>query len=522
MNADTAALARRARDRAVAFGRAVPWPLLAAAFAGYVIVQGHQFFMVPKPRTVSVDEGYIAAFALRLLHGKGLPYVDAVSQRGPVTYWLAAVACAFDQTSFLPMRVLALVVALFSGFAMFAVGTLSGKPFVGALALIAFAVVTTVTMGPHAGVGYNGELASLPFTMTGVALAVGGLRSRRTRFLLGAGACVALGALCKQLAAIFIVPLMLFTWQKWGEGRALSRLRKVGWLLAGAAIPVALIVVLYALAGHVRELWYWGVRYNSTIYMAPVTAKFRRQFLLHWFQDNAYSLTVWVAIGLWGWMRGGYARLFAAGALAAIVATLAPSRPWENYYLYAVPWLALLFATAVDTLLGDLRGRSALLLSVCLVLEVASAEQLRTWKGGESEKRWRDLDMPRVCAYIDQVSAPKAPLFVWGFLGEYYVECRRLPASRYVIPAPVAGWVPWFPELSVAEEDRLAAPGTREQLIADLTASKPDVILDAPYASMAGRSILRYALLRDFVVQNYDVGARLGAMTAYVRRRPAP
>lgn len=66
-------------------------PNLSAAILAIAMVTElcrlHLWFIYPYPSVLWCDEGYIAAFALRMLGGHWLPYVDAVSQRGPVLYW---------------------------------------------------------------------------------------------------------------------------------------------------------------------------------------------------------------------------------------------------------------------------------------------------------------------------------------------------------------------------------------------------------------------------------------------------
>jgi len=493
-------------------------PMFSAFIALYVLVQAHLRFTVREARTVSVDEGYIAAFALRLLHGEGLPYVDAVSQRGPLTYWLAMLAQAFDETSFLPMRILALVIALSAALATFRLGVLIRGMFAGALALVAFVLTTTVIMGAHAGIGYNAEFASLPFTLTGVLSSLLGVRSRRLGWIAGAGVLLSLGALCKQLALLLIVPVAVLCWRAWSDAPRGARFRSLGALCLGASLPLMTVGVVYALAGHFQELWYWAVTYNATVYMAPITWAYRQEFMLRWLHSNTYSLIIWGAMAAWAASKRGDVAFVAAAGFMGIAAALAPARPWENYYLYAVPWFALLFASMVDELVAPIRIRQGLMVGACAIAAIAFYQQLRTWNRGEVDRRWRDLQIPSVCAFIERETPAHSSLFVWGFLGEYYVECGRLPASRYVIPAPVAGWVPWFPALSIAQEDELAAPGSRETLIRELGTSKPGVIIDAPHASMAGRSMTRYALLRQFLQTNYRARQRFGDMTAYVRR----
>ena len=78
----------RRRERLLGWGPT----LLALVVSVVVTLRAHAHFLLPYATPVSNDEGYISALGLRMIRGHWLPYVDGVSQRGPITYWLAAIA----------------------------------------------------------------------------------------------------------------------------------------------------------------------------------------------------------------------------------------------------------------------------------------------------------------------------------------------------------------------------------------------------------------------------------------------
>ena len=61
-------------------------PVGALVVSVLITVRAHLHYLYPYATPVSNDEGYISAFAIRLIRGHWLPYVDAISQRGPVLY----------------------------------------------------------------------------------------------------------------------------------------------------------------------------------------------------------------------------------------------------------------------------------------------------------------------------------------------------------------------------------------------------------------------------------------------------
>ncbi len=515
-----------------------PWAL-GMAVALWAVIQAHTLFIIGGAVATSPDEGSIGAFAMRLLDGHMLPYVDAVSQRGPLTYWLDALAQGMSgaASGFLSMRLLALVLALATTLLAGLIPLCFGRRLAGSVAALTTAYCMTVAMSPHAGVGYNAELASLPFTVGGTLLLVRATtrvrRSPRLWPFVVAGVLIALGGLCKQLALVFALPPLLALGLIY---RDRQRWRSMLGFAAGVAVPPVLVVLLYAISGHFHELWYWTVEYNSAVYMAPVTGAFRRHFTEKFLLDHA--MLVWLSVlllacGLWWSATRPFARtrrgprpvlmllLALDGALSVLVA-LAPARPWENYFLYCVPWFAIVLGLAMDRAVRTRsRARWTPWLAtgfVSAVLVVGVWAMVSTQKGKDGEHYWESLDEARSCRFVDAHSKPDQSLFVWGFRGDLYLVCQRKPASRYVVTPPVAGWIPWFPSMSLADENKYAAPGTREKLIAELEKNQPAVLVDAPYDSMAGRSIFRYAKLARYVRANYCVGARIGHSTFLYRR----
>src|ERR1043165_130300 len=68
------------------------WLLVCGIAALYGLRAAWFFYAHNAP--VHFDDGYVTAVGERLLSGHWLPYVDAASHRGPVMYWLAALAQA--------------------------------------------------------------------------------------------------------------------------------------------------------------------------------------------------------------------------------------------------------------------------------------------------------------------------------------------------------------------------------------------------------------------------------------------
>src|SRR6266545_2186995 len=250
----------------VAFGWSL-WTLLGA----------HLFFLRPPALLHFYDEGYINAFAWRMIDGHMLPYVDAVSHRGPLLYWIAALAAKLGSpTSWVPIRICSLVVTIAPVIFIFAAAYRAKKPLAGGIAAIATVVALLLALGPGDGIAFNGEHVLNVFATAAFFSLVVALDRRRPTpsvALVGlAGALAAMSALSKQVGAAMIPALALWVIAAAVSRRSLERSQRWKLVLAfaaGLAVPVATVLLRYAVVHELNTFIYWAIRYNSEIYMAP-------------------------------------------------------------------------------------------------------------------------------------------------------------------------------------------------------------------------------------------------------------
>ena len=111
--------------------------LLAAcvvAAACLVLCAVCELWFLAVDRPLGFDEGYIGALALRLLDGGMLPGVDGVGQRGPVFYWLAAIAQAvFGRYHWFGFRYVTGIAASIVVVCLLGLGLLCRRPLAGAI-----------------------------------------------------------------------------------------------------------------------------------------------------------------------------------------------------------------------------------------------------------------------------------------------------------------------------------------------------------------------------------------------------
>ena len=372
-------------------------------------------------------------------------------------------------------------------------------PIAGAIAALAYAIASMTLDNPRAAMGYNGEVASLPFAMGALLALVSGLdadvdidgdedtdadapRAAPSRFapradrvdvrlVALAGALAASAALVNQLADAFELPLLAWTiaaaLARGGKGgaRLVDRARAPIAFVAGFAAPLAAVTLVYLLAGHLDALVYWTITYNATVYMAPFTRAAAAAFVTG-FVDSyplqlaagaafvAATLAPVVAAAASGSIHRlaravdarGLETTAALGAIASLAAALASLRANHNYLAYCIPWFGIVIGLAVDRLAsrappGFTRALT-LLVPVAVLAAFGVSERLGTWRRERANGAFGDPARDPVCIYVRAHSRPGDALFTWGFSAEYVVGCARRPASRFVFSAcAVAGWV---------------------------------------------------------------------------------
>jgi hypothetical protein len=517
------------------------WLGLAAITA--ILVRAHLAFMTPG-MPLNPDEGYIMAFGQRMLEGHLLPYVDAVSHRGPLLYWVGALIAGCGEFSWRPIRVAGMLVATVPGLLAFLAARRAGFPLAGVFASIATAFTTLIMFDPVDGIAFNGEPLMNVFMTASFLGLVYGLGSEARwpswRWVMVSGACAMMGVLCKQVGAVMLAPFSL-----WVLAAALGQPelpRRERWRLAlvfpaGVLLPALAVLLRYALAGQLPALRYWLFTYNLDIYMFPYRAVPRWEAFRAWFDNNILSLTL--AAGAMAWSFGrlvlalrrarslftayhqvGFIMTVALSAAAGLLGAKLAMRDFGHYFLQATPWLGLLLGLIAEPAVtaGEPPRPLKLFFYQALVLLPFIVIIGATWYPRQRQKEaWaRGYQRGELCQIVSAHSRPGDHLFVWGFWPSIYVDCQRRPASRYVFTTFPAGFVPWFDRYSKQDDDRLMVPHGRELLLADLETARPPVIVDAPN-SLGFRSMRRYPVLGDYLDQHYHWVASLDAVDLYVR-----
>jgi hypothetical protein len=493
-----------------------------------------QLFMLEHPGALSWDEGYMGALAARLIDTQWLPGVYAVSQRGPILYWLMTLTQWLGGwDSWIGIRTLAWIVPTITVCSVFALGLIFRRPLVGAFAVVLFAFVLGVALVTGDGIGINGEHVIGMFEVLALTAIAEALRRERRALAGGrvlvfvAGVLSACAGFSKQIALPTSAVLVLWLLVRQAEpslAERRARLQRAGIFIAGWLLVAVLCVLPYAIGGYLTEFWYNFYRYNTEIFLAPYKVMPLQRELAGWFMDNPFPVgTMFLIAGLAaaefvrqlrGLDRGSVTKalkdkafelVVLAHFLIALVTMIIQMKWWHHQMVALLPFLGLLFALRVDVALrvGTRLGRTlALLLQTGLALLFLfvsyDAKMLRLQRERGAAGLWRSAVPDPICDKIQKHSKPSDRIYVWGFDGDVYVSCKRRPATRYVYSTMVAGIVPpfwneWHPER--------VAWRARENTVEDLKQNRPKLFVDMP-AKLGNLSMVHIPEIREYILEN--------------------
>ncbi len=493
--------------------RAARWLFFVALF---VLLCALRMPLADRPIR-DVDEAVSSIIATEWLAG-GVPYRDAIDQRGPVTYLLYAatflVAGDHDMDA-VHWALLALIlggcVLLYRFGAELGGWLVRGEgddPATGYLAALLLAV-SSYTYRRSQMLAFHTEWPILIASTLGVWLLWRAVRSGRFGWRLPlSGFAFGVAFLAKQPAVFdaLAAGLFLLAWQA-RQGRFLSveTLTRAAGMAGGFFLALALCATYFLAHGALGDFLYYFWTYNVEHYTAVVPMTERLAALdpfghrRHYLTANPLllvataavlvrAITQWLARGresvdsrllLALWFAGAYLGASFSGrnfghyfiqiiAPACLIAALWIRELWlRSVTLSATrPWLpiavrALLVAVVIGGLLQPLhRYRRDM--------------ALFTLGEPAPQKVAQDALVELVVERTD----PDERIFVWGYNPEIYVLAHRRPASRYSNTNYLTGMLPWENHRPGVDTSEHIVPGAWDILLEELSARPPALLID--------------------------------------------
>lgn len=476
---------------------------------------------VPSIPIRDVDESVSALIAGTWLEG-GVPYRDAIDQRGPVTYALYAavfaVAGVYNMQAVHGLLLMLVLAAAFVTYRIARRGVLG--PSGAAIGFVAAFLVATASFSYRRSqmLAFHTEWPMMLAVALAMLLVWHGLRRRvqhgggRSHAI--AGGLFAIAFLSKQpgifdagAAAVFVL-----LWQH-RRGALLSRetVRVAGLLAAGFFGVLAACGAYFALAGAWADFVYYYWTYNVEHYTAVVPMSDRLSGLdpfahrRHYLTANPLLLVggSWtIAVALGGWIRRRRTDLRLLVAIWLVFAYFGASysgRNFGHYFIQIIPAASLAAAFMIHDLwrltsrigrrwpaMPDLQvaARGAIILGVALAVALPIARfgddiaWRKLWREPGSRGSRAERDRQRLLEAIRARSSDADSIFVWGYYPELYVLAPRRPASRYSNTNYLTGLLPWANDDPGVDTSAHIVPGAWEILMAELEASRPRLVVD--------------------------------------------
>lgn len=501
--------------------------------------------LIGYAKYANVDEAYAAALASRLLDGHQL-YVGAVSQRGPLMYYVyAAFAWLHGWDNVVALRLWSLAFAFTH---VVLVYVFARRLFPKGTAWLATAIMgyaLSFGVPPYDGMALHGESVQLPFLVGGVLVAAEAvfrrrLLARRRVLLAGAGLLFGLAVAIKQSTALHPLGVVPWLLVRGRHGRLRQALVDTAVFLGAVALPSVGFVIEAAARGTLREMYYYTVVYNRDVHLRPTTKFFPKltPFFMRLIEQTSFFVALTLLAGaavttlvrrlrafrghprLVSLVRGLGVRSFVAVQLVvALVSGATMRRFFPHYFLPAIPFLALALAGLGGTWLARRAAqtleRPIQLTTFAFVLLCAG---LGTVFGERVDGRVSHDRSPEECGrLIEKTTQPEDRIFVWGFSPWIYPYAHRKPAGRFVFETYVTGFVPWFWDKLSVERARIV-PGSVEALLGDLDRERPEVVVDAGSVMMA-RPMRAYEAPGRWLERNYCFELRIAAFDLWRRRK---
>lgn len=495
----------------------------------------------------NVDEAYAGAIAQRLLDGHKL-YVGAISQRGPLMYYLfELLAWAHGWDNVVAYRIWGLLLAIAHVLLAYWAGKKLVSRDAGAVAALVVGYALAFGMPPEDAMAINGEPLQLPALVAAVVWGADAMRSRigsieRRKLLALSGVLFGVAVAIKQSAGLHPGALVLWMLIDRRRNRApwSTFAKDFGVLFAASALVPVIFVIHAALDGTLAAVYYYTVTYNRTVHLHPSPKAFA------WLPALFFRMTTQTSYFFAIALLSGFAfptvrrrlqsaiRLKSFGALGrgfgprhynaihVVIAVFIASsmfRFFPHYYVQSLPFVGVGVGVVADRWLkrrgSKVRARStatgfAVLTMVLSALGCVFGEKV---DGRVSHDR-TVKDMAKL---IEATTEPEDKIFVWGFSPWLYQYSHRRPAGRYVFSTYVTGFVPWHWEKLSLERERIV-PGSVEALLSDLDEEKPEIVVDAGSVMMA-RPMRTYEKPGKWLREHYCFELRIGSLDLY-RRRP--
>jgi hypothetical protein len=464
------------------------------------------------------DEGVYAYIGWLILEGVPL-YTSTVDLQMPGLWVLYAAFMSVLGVSAVGINLGLLVCNLLSTWFVFLLGRWLFGTSRGVVAAACFAALSLSQR--MLGFTANAEHFVVVFSLAGLVVLVGAVRTNRALDFFFAGLLLGLGLMMKQHGVFFVAFGLSFTcYALAANSPLLGGANVVRALLygAGALAPLAGTASWFAARGVFDEFVFWSFEYSSTYGFDRGIEDASRAFEMNAMPilPHVVGFCVLSSVGLVGVcartaIRDGdrLRRLFLMAFLVFSAASVFPGLVFrQHYFLMSAPAVGLLCAAGVETLVRIARippGRwaavAAAVATLLAVGQLAVAERTYLFRLSPDQiarNTYRSnpvIELRQIGAYLQSRTTPDERIAVLGSEPQIYLYANRRSASTLVVMYPMM-WAP--PEMALE---------LQRQTIEEIEAANPRFLVAVDNATSwafeehSDRYIIRW--VGDFVRRRY-------------------
>ncbi len=480
---------------------------------------------------LDTDEAGHAVGSQVWLQGGAL-YHDYVDNKQPLLYWTFAGIFRLFGQNLIAVHALTIPWLWLTAFLLHAIARdVWSNGTAGRIAAIIFVLTSSASVEKDMLATNTEVLMNLPLV---AAFWLVGVRAGLGRF--GAGVALGLATLF-SLKALVALPVLLATavtlerqwWRRW------RFLEATGF---GVLVPLLAVMSLFAAQGRLDELVYWNVLLNQKYAAAgvPLWSFEIRRGILYGFP----RLLIFVAMTGVAWVGAVLASrdvFRQKGALThpalihvawlglSFYPVCAGGRFYGHYFIQLLPPLAILASGwLASRRVTTERPTLERWLWLALVLPILGYTVLGYVRLALHKLEGQHASVERVASYIRTHTKPTDRLFIWGYWSQVYYYAHRPPASRFVYPQTLAGYIPGSPRSLDPNDDtseyRVAVHW--DQLRDDLQRHPAELILDTAPAAIhywEKYPIAKYPWLSQLLRDQYRLETTIDRVAIY-RRKP--
>jgi hypothetical protein len=347
--------------------------------------------------------------------------------------------------------------------------------------------------------------------------------ARRTRYDFLCGFSVAIASLFKHQAAVVGVGIAVaLLW------RNRAGVRRCAVLLLGFLAPWAVAFGFYAAQGHLAEFVDWvfvrNLLYADKGAAGPALSRF------------AWSTMLCVGVAIVPWIlavqetrkpsalaREPIRTAVLVSLWLTWLAVAIGGRFYEHYYLQFVPPLALAAAPRLSALLYERRAprRARTVVAAGFCIPAIAYLVFTLAKGVSGGFPGQDVKVASVSRWLSANSRPDQRLFVWGDATSVYYLSQRRPGTRYLNCAvEVGNFDPSHLPRGFDVASHVSAPDV-QKTIADLERNRVGLVVDTSSAAIHDWDRLPLSAvtaLASYIAANYRLVATPAGVPVYARR----